>query len=113
MDANMNEQKEQQERFEAWGVVDLFGHQRIAGRITEQAIGGCSFVRVDVPAVDGTAEHTRLFGNGAIYGISFTSEDVARKVAVGLRSRPISAYDLPARTALPSADEESQEELPY
>lgn len=94
---------EEQQKFEAWGIVDLFGHQRLAGRITEQAIGGCSFVRVDVPAVDGQAEHTRLFGNGAIYGISFTSEDVARQVAQALKARPVSPWDLPRAPALPDS----------
>lgn len=92
---------DEQQKFEAWGIVDLFGHQRLAGRISEQTIGGCSFVRVDVPAIEGTEEHTRLFGNGAIYGISFTSEEVARQVAQALKARPVSPWDLPKRPALP------------
>lgn len=37
------------EKFEQWAIVDLFGHTRIAGKVSEQVIGGCSFVRVDVP----------------------------------------------------------------
>ena len=37
--------------FEQWAIVEIFGHQRIAGKVTEQTIGGCSFVRVDVPAL--------------------------------------------------------------
>jgi hypothetical protein len=44
---------------EQWAIVEIFGHQRIAGRLTEQTIGGCSFVRVDVPALpqaDGEGE---------------------------------------------------------
>lgn len=34
------------EKFEEWAIIDLFGHQKIAGRISEQQIGGSSFVHV-------------------------------------------------------------------
>lgn len=77
--------------FEAWGVVDLFGHTRIAGRISEQTIGGETFIRVDVPT--GESFHTRLFGKGAIYGISITDEAIAREVAKRHVSQPVSPYD--------------------
>jgi hypothetical protein len=29
-------------QFDQWAVIELFGHNRIAGRVTEQVIGGCS-----------------------------------------------------------------------
>jgi hypothetical protein len=35
------------ETFEEWALLELFGHQRLAGRVTEQQLGGASFVRVD------------------------------------------------------------------
>lgn len=83
----------EQENFEAWGIVDLFGHQRIAGRISEQVIGGETFIRVDIPT---TTEdfHTRLFGKGAIYSMSITDEPIARECADTHRanSRPVQAY---------------------
>ena len=37
------------DKFDHWCIVELFGHNQIAGKVTEQAIGGQSFVRVDVP----------------------------------------------------------------
>lgn len=40
---------ETQTKFDHWCIVESFGHERIAGRVTEQTIGGCSFIRVDVP----------------------------------------------------------------
>lgn len=98
------EKEQPQEKFEAWGLLELFGHQRLAGRLTEQTIGGCHFIRIDVPAVDGVAEYTRFFTQGAIYGMTITTEDVARKLAAGMRARPISVYDLPQRPALTGGD---------
>lgn len=85
------------EKFDVWALVELFGHQRLAGRVTEQAIGGLHFVRVDVPEVDGIAGYTRLFGQGAIYGITITTEDVAKRLAANMRSKPIQAYEVEQR----------------
>ena len=82
----------EKEAFEAWGIVDLFGHTRIAGRISEETIGGETFIRVDVP--HGDSYFTRLFGKGAIYRMSLTDEPIAREVAKRLSSRPVGAYDV-------------------
>lgn len=83
------------EKFDQWCIVELFGHQRIAGRVTEQAIGGCNFVRVDVPEIAGKPAFTKLFGNGAIYAMSPVSEAVAMAVANQIRAVPVSAYEIP------------------
>lgn len=101
----MDDQKEQ-EKFESWGLLELFGHQRIAGRLTEQTIGGCHFIRIDVPATDGVQEYTRFFTQGAIYSMTITTESVARALAANLRARPVSPYDMPRAPALPDVPEE-------
>ena len=77
-----------------WAIVELFGHQRMAGRLTEATIGGCQFVRVDVPETGERPAYTRLLGQGAIYAINVTSEEVARAAAHSLRVEPVSVYDL-------------------
>lgn len=112
--------QQQEKGFEQWAIVDLFGHQRIAGKVTEQTIGGCSFVRVDVPALDpmkvtsygaekirpAVPGFTKLYGNGAIYGMTFVTEETAKAAAAGMRSEPIDAYAveevLRARGQLPA-----------
>ncbi|WP_233869295.1 hypothetical protein [Paraburkholderia adhaesiva] len=87
-------------RAEQWAIVEIFGHQRIAGRVSEQTLGGSSFVRVDVPAFDAigsqpaTQAFTKLFGNGAIYAISFVDKAAALTVARGIRVQPIGTYEL-------------------
>ena len=86
------------EKLDQWGVVDLFGHTRLAGKISEYAFGGDSFVRVDVPSVKGIPEHTRLFGKGAIYSISFTSQEIAEGVARNCESKPVSVYQFDQET---------------
>ena len=83
----------QTERFECWAIVELFGHQRMAGRMSEATVGGGAFVRVDVPSGDGFT--TRLLGSGAIYAINIVDEAIAREAASRFRWRPVYGYDLP------------------
>jgi ABC-type dipeptide/oligopeptide/nickel transport system ATPase subunit len=36
------EEKKVEEKKDFWAMVDLFGHQKVAGHVTEAEIGGCS-----------------------------------------------------------------------
>ena len=92
------------EKFTAWAVVEIFGHQKFAGRVSEFALGGCNFVRVDVPELPGrkgktkwddtpaAPAFTKLFGQGAIYSITLTDEATARAIANQIRPEPVSVY---------------------
>jgi len=94
-----------EKKFEQWAIVELFGHSRIAGRVTEQTIGGCSFVRVDVPAVEQNQPFTKLYGQGAIYALTFTDEAAATLAAKAIQAQPINVWELQqAMKALPSGD---------
>lgn len=91
----------EQEKFEQWALVELFGHQQIAGIVSEQTIGGCSFVRVDVPDTEHSKGFTKFYGNGAIYAITPCSEEAARIAAQKLEIRPISQWIVPDKLQLP------------
>lgn len=86
--------------FEQWAIVELFGHARIAGKLTEQTIGGCAFVRVDVPEMVREGQtlpgFTKLYGQGAIYAISFVDEATARIAAQEIHAQPVSVWSLRA-----------------
>lgn len=97
-----------------WAIVEIFGHTRIAGRISEQSFGGAALVRVDVPPVtvqeacyamvNGERErvmkprtipaHTRSLGGGAIYSINWVDEATATVAAQSIKHEPISAYSI-------------------
>lgn len=98
------------EKFEEWAIIDLFGHQKIAGRISEQQVGGSSFVRVDVPAIDKQKPFTKLFGPGAIYSITITDEETATAAANYYKPIPMDQWTvkdmLNGRLALPGTDDD-------
>lgn len=76
-------------KFEQWCVLELFGHQRIAGFVTEATIGGCAFIRVDVPKPEEEGDlYTRYFGNGAIYAINPTTKEEVMTIVGHLHPKP-------------------------
>lgn len=81
--------------FDQWAILEIMGHNVFAGKVSEQTVGGASFVRVDVPAVNGLQAFTKLFGASSIYCITPVSEEVAIARATSLRQQPMSVYDLP------------------
>jgi len=93
---------------QSWVILELFGHNMIAGYATEQSIGGAAFVRVDVPEVRGQPGFTKFFSGSAVYAITPTSEEVARKAAANLTVRPVSLWVVPdSRGQLPPPTVES------
>ena len=110
-------------KFDEWAIVEVMGHQRYAGKVTEQAIGGCNFVRVDVPKIDQstperadiTQAFTKLLGQASIFAITPVSEEVARHVAASIRAAPVHVYDLPRvhQAVLPLDDNFGDEDGGY
>ena len=82
------------EKFESWAIVELFGHNKIAGKCSEQNIAGNNMLRIDVPESDKNPAFTRLLGHAAIYAINPVTEEVATHWAKMLRIAPITAWDV-------------------
>lgn len=80
--------------FEAWCLVELFGHVKIAGKCTEQNIAGANMLRVDVPETSTKPAFTRFFGSAAIYGINPIEESIARQLAESYSPTAFSTYEL-------------------
>lgn len=86
-----------------WAIVELMGHNAIAGEVSEQAIAGAAFLRVDVPEVEGSPAFTKFYSGSAVYAITPTDEGTARRAAAHLAVRPVSVWVVPdGRRALPS-----------
>ena len=86
-----------EEKLDFYGIIELFGHNTIAGCISQ---GPLELIRVDVPAVNNQEKFTKFYGPKAIYGITPTTEEIATKAAEKLSVRPVSLWVLPNK-ALP------------
>lgn len=83
-----------EERFDQWAIVEVMGHNRFIGRVTEQVIAGTGFVRVDIPSHGKDREFTKILSTGSIYAITPVSEDIARSMAGRVRQEPVHPYEL-------------------
>lgn len=80
--------------FETWGILELFGHKKMAGMICEQTIGSVTMIRIDVPEVGDASRFSKLYNPSAIYGITPTDEATARAAACSWRERPLDYYTI-------------------
>jgi hypothetical protein len=99
--------------FEGWAIVELFGHNQIAGHVTEVSAFGTSMMRVDVPEVGDNPGYTKLFGGAAIYAVTPTTEEVARVAAHQLDVRPVSVWTVPNSLRLSPGDEDDVPDAEY
>jgi hypothetical protein len=80
--------------FELWCIVDLFGHQKLAGLVTEHTIAGAGFIRIDVPDTKIQPKFTRFVNPSAIYDINPVTEDVVKIMAEQIQAKPIEVWDI-------------------
>jgi len=78
---------------EVWGVVELMGHVRLAGKVSEEEKFGTKMGRIDIPQGEGFI--TQYFGGNSVYRITFVTEEVARHVCKSISVAPVSVWDFP------------------
>ena len=94
-----------------WAILELMGHRRLAGHLTEQEIAGHGFLRIDVP--DGEKMlATQFYSPSAVYAITPTTEEIARRVAATAKPAPVQEWELAKALPAPEGypDEEEDEE---
>jgi len=87
-----------QEGLKAWALVELFGHQRVVGKVTVDPVDFPGMVRVDIPDLlkeDKIVRpgFTRYFGRGALYAVTPITEEAVRELLPhvdGHPARPLS-----------------------
>lgn len=105
----MSEQTEKDigDGFGVWCILELLGHVKLAGFVTEEELFGGKIGRVDIPSAgsgqdpnEGDEMVTQYFGGGSVYRLTPVSEDIARAFASRNRPRPVQVWEL----ALPAPE---------
>ena len=95
--------------FSQWALVEIMGHKRFAGFVTEVAIAGAGFIKIEIPEVtvrDRTfPAFTKIYGPSAIFGITPRSEAEIRQIAEELCAHAVDPWILPTQPALPDSDD--------
>lgn len=96
--------------FEGWAILELMGHRRLAGYVREQEIAGAGMLRLDIHDQD-RGVITQFYSPAALYCLTPTTEDIARKLGQRLRPAPVQRYELaPVRPAGRDDDEYDDDE---
>ena len=66
--------------YEGWAIVELMGHRRYGGEVSEVEMYGAKLLRLDVyPAEGDDPAMTQYYSASAIYCITPATEDIARQ----------------------------------
>lgn len=98
----MNEEQVTEKTFREWAILELLGHRRLAGLVTEQEIAGKGFLRIDIPGPEDQTV-TQFYSPDSVYGLTPTTEEIARRVAVRNSPAPVSHWEL----ALPEGSKQA------
>src|SRR3954451_15011382 len=82
---------------EGWAILELMGHRRLGGRLSEATIAGAAFVRIDVPHPNDSSQvaATQFYSPTAVYAITPTTEEIACALAIRA-PQPVTRWELPA-----------------
>lgn len=83
----------QESKFKHWCIVELFGHNKIAGLCTEENIAGANMLRVDVPETKKQPAFTKYFGSSAIYAINPVDEQTAKIAAENIGTGQVQEWN--------------------
>lgn len=75
---------------ENWAILEIMGHERLAGKIFETTIAGVPMLRVEVPATEKLPGFMRLLSGASIFSLTPVPEAVATAVAANLQKTAVS-----------------------
>lgn len=84
------------ESFQHHAIVEVFGHEKYAGKITTETIAGTSMYRLEVPAIDGETPlpgFIKFINPTSVFSITPVTEEYALEMAKKLQKHPVNGYE--------------------
>lgn len=94
-----------EENLDCWALVEIFGHTKVAGRVTSRKVGVNVMIQVDVPRGDTEFSYSQLFSPQAIFSINPTTEEWCRRWA-----KAAAQYDRAPLPYIPEAPKAIEDE---
>jgi hypothetical protein len=104
-----------QPSFSEWCILELMGHRRLAGKVTECQVAGQGFLRLDVPAPLPEQEQliptspwtaTQFYSPSSVYCMTPVTEATARKIALLNQPTPATRWELTRGDGKPADDDD-------
>lgn len=86
-----------QANFSHWAILEVFGHEKYAGKVSTETIGSTSMIKLEVPEI--VNEKVTLPGfikflnHTSIFSITPVTEEYAKEMAKTLSKHPIEGYE--------------------
>lgn len=97
------------EKLETWAIVELMGHRKLAGKVSEETHFGTVLLRLDTPQGDDWV--TQYYGGQSIYCLTPCEEAAARTVAAHYAPEPVHRYELLPAPPVKARDVWEDEEM--
>ena len=82
------------EPFECWAILELMGHVRVGGKVSEEERFGVKMGRIEIPNAEGGFT-TTYFGGTSVYRLTPCGEAEARAVAARSQPQPVHVWEMP------------------
>jgi hypothetical protein len=79
-----------------WCLIELMGHQRMVGKVTEATLAGAGILRIDVPDTSTAKGFTRFVSPSALYAVTPVTEATALRLLSqwSINQPPVSHYEM-------------------
>lgn len=84
---------------EGWAILELLGHRRLGGIVSEETLAGVGMIRIDIPpaaVAEGQTETftTQYYSPSALYCLTPCEEPTARAFAARNQPMPVQRWEL-------------------
>lgn len=86
-----------EEKFSQWAIIEVYGHEKYAGKVSETNIAGVGMLMLEVPEITNQEVtlpgFTKLLGMNSIFSLTIVDEEYAREMARKLSKHPVEGYE--------------------